>query len=108
MGWETRGGHTYYYRKERHGRRVVSTYCGRSEIAALFAELDALDRQLHTQKRAEAQIARSEFAELSATPTELTLLLAEARRAVSEALSAAGYHQHKRGEWRKRRGTKEG
>jgi hypothetical protein len=55
----------------------------------------------------ERQIARAEFAELAATPTELTLLLAEARAAVNDALTAAGYHQHKRGEWRKRRATKE-
>jgi hypothetical protein len=35
------------------------------------------------------------------------MLLAEARAAVAEALTAAGYHQHKRGEWRKRCATKE-
>jgi hypothetical protein len=43
MGWETRGAHSYYYRKQRQGRRVVSTYCGRSELAILPAELDQLD-----------------------------------------------------------------
>jgi hypothetical protein len=104
MGWETRRGHTYYYRKERQGCRVVSTYCGCGEIATLFAELDALDRERRQQERAVNQAARAKFAELAATPPELVILLAEARAAVAEALTAAGYHQHKR-QWRKRRGN---
>jgi hypothetical protein len=107
MGWETRGGHTYYYRKQREGRRVISTYCGRGEIATLFDALDELDRERRQQEAIERQLARSEFAELAATPMELTLLLAEARAAINDALTAAGYHQHKRGEWRKRRVKKE-
>jgi hypothetical protein len=106
MGWEERRGHTYYYRKARQGRRVVSTYCGRVEIATLFAELDALDRQRRKQNAMERQIARNELAHLAADPPELTRLLAEARAAVAEALTAAGYHQHKR-EWSKRRAKKE-
>jgi hypothetical protein len=107
MGWETRAGHRYYYRKERQGRRVVSTYCGRGELARLLAELDQLDRQRRDEERAEAQFGRSEFAELAATPEEVTLLLAEARAEVRRVLGAAGYHQHKRGEWRKQRAKKE-
>jgi hypothetical protein len=106
-GWEERRGHTYYYRKERQGRRVVSTYCGRGELATLLAELDQLDRERRQQEAMERQLTRSEFAELAATPTELTLLLAEARAAVAEALTVAGYHPHKRGEWRKRRARQE-
>jgi hypothetical protein len=107
MGWETRGGHIYYYRKERQGRRVISTYCGRGEIATLFAALDELDRERRQQEAMERQFARAEFAEIAATPPELTMLLAEARAAIADALEAAGYHQHKRGEWRKRRAKKE-
>jgi hypothetical protein len=108
MGWETRrNGRTYYYRKERRGRRVVSTYQGRGKIAALLAELDALDRERRQQERAEAQMARSEFAALAATPPELAMLLAEARAEVVRVLTAAGYYQHKRGEWRKRRAKKD-
>ena len=107
MGWETRSGHTYYYRKARQGRRVVSTYCGRGEVAALFAELDALDQGRRQQERAVNQAARAEFAGLAATPPELTALLAKARAEVTRALEAASYQQHKRGEWRKRRAKKE-
>ena len=32
MGWETRGGHSYYYRKERQGHRVVSTTTGAGRL----------------------------------------------------------------------------
>jgi hypothetical protein len=108
MGWETRGGHSYYYRKERQGRRVISTYCGRGEVATLFVALDELDQERRQQEQAVNQAARAEFAEFAATPPELTMLLAEARAEVARALEAAGYHQHKRGEWRKRRAKKEG
>jgi hypothetical protein len=107
MGWEERRGHIYYYRKERQGRRVISNYCGRGELATLFAEVDLLDRQRRKQNAMERQIARNEFADLATDPPELTRLLVEARAAVAAALSAAGYHQHKRGEWRKRRAKKE-
>jgi hypothetical protein len=100
MGWETRGGQSYYYRKQREGRRVVSTYCGRGEVATLFAALVELDQERRQQERAVNQAARAEFAELAGTPPELVVLLAE-------ALNAAGYHHHKRGEWRKRRANKE-
>ncbi|HEY3254354.1 MAG TPA: hypothetical protein VGJ91_10410 [Polyangiaceae bacterium] len=108
MAWETRrNGRRYYYRKERQGRRVVSTYHGSDKIASLLAELDALDRERRQQERVEAQIARSEFVALAATPPELALLLAEARAEAARVLTEAGYHQHKRGEWRKRRAKKE-
>jgi hypothetical protein len=86
-----------YYRKEWVGGRCFSIYCGRGELATLLAELDQFDRQRRQQERAINQVARAEFAELAATSVEITLLLAEARTAVAEALTAAGYHQHKRG-----------
>src|SRR5687767_2816639 len=99
MGWEQRSGNRYYHRKERQGRRVVSTYHGSGKIAALLAELDALDRERRQRQRAEAQIARLELAALAPMPSELAMLLAEARAEVARVLTAAGYHQHKRGEW---------
>ena len=108
MGWETRrNGRTYYYHKERHGRRVVSTYCGHDESARLIAQLAQLDQKRRQQEQAEAQLARAEFAALAATPPVLTMRLAEARAEVARVLTEAGYHQHKRGEWRKRRAKKD-
>ena len=85
MAWE-RG---YYYRVRRENGRVVREYVGRGRVAELMAKLDALDREKEREER------RLD-ADLEAL-IETTDLLARA------ALVAAGYHQHKRGEWRKRR-----
>jgi hypothetical protein len=69
-------------------------------VAELIAGTDALERE----KRHLAALAlRDEKGELAAldadlnAPTQTTDLVARA------ALVAAGYHQHKRGEWRKKR-----
>ncbi len=40
MGWETRNGKQYYYRKVRVGGRVRSVYCGTGERARLAAMED--------------------------------------------------------------------
>ncbi len=42
MGWETRGGTSYYYRKERDGASVRSVYGGGGETAALIAQLEEI------------------------------------------------------------------
>jgi len=109
MAYEWRKGRLYYYRKERIGGKVVSTYYGpaNGELARLWASLAAIDRERRERERMERTIARNEFAELVSTLPELVELLAEAKRAMAEALEAAGYHQHKRGEWRKRRAKTE-
>jgi hypothetical protein len=105
MGWETRrNGKRYYYEKERQGSRVVSRYIGAGRLAPLVADLNKLRNERRQQERWEAQIARTEFAELAATPAAVTLLLEHAQRAAAAALVAAGYHQHKR-QWRKKRVT---
>lgn len=39
MGWEQRGTNKYYYRKEREGARVKSTYVGRGEIAQMVSQI---------------------------------------------------------------------
>jgi hypothetical protein len=107
MGWKYRKGKPYFYRSERIGDKVVSHYCGRfgTENARLWMSLVQLGKERRAQEAAERAIERAEFAELASLPEELAALLAEAQRATAEALQAAGYHQHKRGEWRKRRGT---
>ena len=109
MGWEFRKGKPYYYHKERIDGKVVSQYCGPAggPSADLWASLAALDRERRQQHSLERAIERQRFAELASTPAELTALLAEASRATAQALEAAGYQQHKRGEWRKRRARSE-
>lgn len=108
MAYESRNGRTYYYKKERQGKKVVSVYCGNGERAELWADITALGIEERQLKAAERAAERASFAELARTPPALVELLAEARRQTAEALQAAGYHQHKRGEWRKRRDNAKG
>jgi hypothetical protein len=96
-------GRRYYYQRKRVNGRIEYTYLGAGKLAPLVAEIDQLDRERRQQDRWEAQMAHNAFAELAATPEDLTLLLEQAQRAAAAALVEAGYHQHKRGEWRKKR-----
>src|SRR5688500_18152237 len=99
MGWETRSGNYYYYRKRRVGRRVVSEYVGRNEKAEIVAAQDAL-------KRSEHQIAREAEAGFQAEAAVVDKLVAgfhsEVKATLQITLESAGFHQHK-GQWRRKR-----
>jgi hypothetical protein len=101
MGFDRRG---YYYRARKVDGRVVREYVGAGDVAALVAQMDDLEREKRKLARIE-ELARREEAEALDAPLdeldELTELLARA------ALLAAGYHCHKRGEWRKRRARRQ-
>ena len=59
MGWERRGNQEYYYRKERDGSRVKSTYLGRGEMAHMISKFESssaeLENLMHTKKFIEIQ-----------------------------------------------------
>ena len=104
MALETRGkgGRSYYYRKRKlDDGRVVSEYVGSGPLATFAASRAEDDRRERavaaTTERAERDRMRADEAELDGFCT-LADALARA------ALLNAGYHQHHRGEWRKRRG----
>jgi hypothetical protein len=92
MGWE-RG---YYYRVRKINGRVVREYVG----AGLAGELAANEQAERDRRRA---AARTERADLDRLAVELDELSALADLLARAALLAAGYHQHERGQWRKRR-----
>jgi hypothetical protein len=92
----------YYYRTRRKGRRVVREYVGTGEAARLASQLDALLRE---QRRQRLQVLRNEKAELAALDAEMREMMKATDLVARAALRAAGFHQHKRGEWRRRRGT---
>lgn len=104
MGWEKRGNGRYYYTKERRGGRVVSSYVGAGPAAALIAEIEQSRREV-AQSRAkfERDVQAAELGQFA----DLDQAIADVQRRISEAvaveLQALGFHQHKRGEWRKRR-----
>ncbi len=100
MAWEARGNNSYYYRKRRIGRRVVSAYVGSSETAGLIARLDALDREQRAAQRLMDAVDRDACALTDQDGALLADLLATLTRAV---LITNGFHQHKR-QWRRRRG----
>jgi hypothetical protein len=97
VGWDKRG---YYYRVRKVAGRVTRQYCGTGEAAALIAQQDAQERERRRQERLSL---RREKARLEALDAELKDLDDTTDLVARAALLAAGYRQHKRGEWRKRR-----
>lgn len=101
MAWERRQrGGRYYYRSVRRGGRVVKEYLGCGPAAELLADLDAQERQRRRQERDAERRSRKQRAEAQAPLEEFILGVEALTRA---ALMEAGYHQHDRGEWRRRR-----
>lgn len=105
MGWKTIHGRSYYYRLERQGDRVVSEYVGTEDmygdIAAILEKNAATKKRREKARRLEFQAARDE-AEAIENPMRAWCRQVEA--IARAALVAAGYYQHRRGEWRKRGG----
>jgi hypothetical protein len=101
MGWKTINGRQYYYRSVREGRRVRSEYVGGGEAGWLMAQIQRIDSQGLMIERRQEKDDREEWGEIEAALNDLHT---DARRAATAALTAAGYHQHNRGEWRKKRG----
>jgi hypothetical protein len=97
MAWE-RG---YYYRVRKVNGRVVREYVGRGRIAQLVAQDDDIERK---QREVERNSRRAERVELDALDASLNELNEIADLLVRAALLAAGYRQHNRSEWRRKRG----
>ena len=103
MGWQTKGGGTYYTRSRREGGRVVREYVGTGHTARLFAELDALDRRRGETERGERRQAQQANEEgLRQTRWYIRAI----ENVLHAELTAAGYHQHDQGQWRKKRPRK--
>jgi hypothetical protein len=100
MGWEQRGSGLYYYRKKWRGGRVVSEYVGPGVLGMLATLQDGAKRDRHQQQAGAERKARAEHAAMDAAIGELQSIT---KGLVAAALEEAGYHQHRRGEWRKRR-----
>jgi hypothetical protein len=101
MGWETRRGSGRYYTRSRkvHGR-IIREYVGTGLVAELAAQRDADARAQRLAERKRLLHEAARWASTAAPLTELSRLLDGLTAA---ALIAAGYHQHHRGAWRKRR-----
>ena len=99
MGWEQRGKHSYYYRKEREGSRVKSVYVGRGDIARMISQIQwsssLLEKLARTLKSPEV-IKQEKAASALKQATDLIDLVTQA------TLLTAGFHTHHR-QWRRKR-----
>jgi hypothetical protein len=99
MGWEKRGSHEYYYRKEREGSRVKSVYVGRGEIAHMISKFESSSAVLEKLMRTKQSIETLESEKAEAfleQAVELIQLFTQA------SLLTAGFHAHHR-QWRRKR-----
>src|SRR5262249_40027631 len=101
VGWD---GGRYYTRSKKVNGRVVREYVGTGRVAELVAQMDAIERRQRQEERDALRAERAELDSLDAPLDELNDLAELLTRA---ALLAAGFRQHKRGEWRKRRVQRE-
>lgn len=99
MGIETRKGKLYYYRKRRIGNRVVSEYQGGGLLVDLAARRAEIERREREALQEQLKAARMSMADIDA---QLDGLDALTDGLVVKALTAAGFHQHKR-QWRRKR-----
>ena len=102
MAWEKRErGGLYYTRSKKVKGRVVREYVGGGLLGEISAQMDADERR---QREEQAALWREERERLEALDGLTEELYEVAEVLARAALQASGYHQHKRGEWRKRRG----
>src|SRR5689334_5811314 len=101
MGWEKRRGKgRYYTRTQRVNGRFVRQYLGTGPTGELAATTDALSR-VERKIEAESEMATQRcYEELTAPLDDLCLLT---DFLLKSSLINAGYHQHDRGEWRRRK-----
>ena len=101
--WERRDrGGLYYTRSKKVNGKVVREYVGGGVLGEIAARMDALER---CQREEEAAAWKEERERMEALEAPTEELCEAAELLAKAALVAAGYHQHKRGEWRKRHGS---
>jgi hypothetical protein len=102
MGWErrTRGG-LYYTRSRKVDGRVIREYVGGGLLGEFAATADA---ERCAVLKAQSEAWRAEQSRLDLADAPLNILREASDAMVRRSLMHAGYYQHNRGEWRKRRG----
>jgi hypothetical protein len=109
VGWERRQGSSrrYYSRSRKVHGRVIREYVGGGILGEIAAQRDAQAREARQAARVAAALAFAETrAQHQALDQMLDALDAMCHQMMRDELHRAGYHQHNRGEWRKRRGRK--
>jgi hypothetical protein len=99
MGWKQINGREYYYKSERIGGRVKSTYYGAGEVASLVAQHDTIERG---RREAERRDRRAEREQADAEERAVAEWFDEVQAVADAAMIVAGFHKH-RGQWRRKR-----
>jgi hypothetical protein len=101
MAWESRKGRgRYYTRSRRKGGRVVREYLGKGWKAIIASDIDEL---LKAKRAAATASRREEKGEVQKLDADLLAISQGVDLIAKAALLAAGYRQHHRGEWRRKR-----
>ena len=98
MGWKTINGRRYFYKSEREGGRVKSTYFGGGESGSIMAEWIALER---LERAEEQERERGERRESDTTERVISDWFDGVQAVADAAMVAAGFYKHK-GQWRRR------
>lgn len=105
MAWERRErGGLYYTRSTKVNGRVKREYVGSGYLGQLAASLDFERRE---RRLAEMIALKRERAEMEDLDSRVSELYEGIEDVTAAALLIAGYGKHKRGEWRKKRESKE-
>ena len=99
MGWKTIHGRRYFYKSERVGGRVQTTYVGAGESGLLMSLLHSEDR---AEAEAEREEKRAEREEYDAEDRAVSEWFDGVQAMADAAMIAAGFHKHKR-QWRRKR-----
>ena len=102
MGWEKRGGKTYFYQKKRDGNRAYSEYYGSGEMAELHAQFERVQQ---TERKLRAEKQRHIKREIEQADDEIDELFSLNAILVDALFLVNGYHEHSR-QWRKKRKQK--
>ncbi len=100
MSWESRNGMgRYYTRSERVGGRIVREYVGSGIVGEMAHKLDLISREVCASNFDAKNKLAMEQRDLEA---EFDRFEANIKCLMHAHLILAGFHLHKRGEWRKR------
>jgi hypothetical protein len=99
MGWKTIKGRRYYYKSEREGGRVKTTYFGAGESGLLVSLLELEDR---AEREADLEEKRAEREASDAEDRAVSSWFDDVQAVADAAMITAGYHKHK-GQWRRKR-----
>jgi hypothetical protein len=100
MSWHLVGGRRYYYRHARVGGQPRRIYAGTGPAAEMAAVADALRR---AERRAKREARRGEQARWQSALGCLLELCDRIRLLVRATLLPAGFYQHGKSSWRKKR-----